>query len=153
MLMEFLSLTPAEVESPSTTHHDLQGHHAILSEHAAASSAAHSYVAYFGPIPPTHSNSSESVDDLNFNHHWNSLSAHSEIFSSHAFPAIDIQYQSWGSSFPSLLTTSSHINGAEQAPALPATLRSMRGESDAMTKVWIFCASIALRSWGLQKLG
>ncbi|RVW54536.1 E3 ubiquitin-protein ligase RFI2 [Vitis vinifera] len=83
-----------EVESPSTTHHDLQGHHAILSEHAAASSAAHSYVAYFGPIPPTHSNSSESVDDLNFNHHWNSLSAHT----------------------------------------LPATLRSMRGESDAMTR-------------------
>lgn len=123
-----------EVESPSTTHHDLQGHHAILSEHAAASSAAHSYVAYFRPIPPTHSNSSESVDDLNFNHHWNSLSAHSEIFSSHAFPAIDIQYQSWGHHSPPFSPTSSHINGAEQAPALPAALRSMRGESDAMTR-------------------
>lgn len=71
---------------------------------------------------------------MNFHHRWNSLSAHSEIFPSHAFPAIDIQYQSWGHHSPPFSPTSSHINGAEQAPALPAAVRSIRGESDAMAR-------------------
>ncbi|KAK9281712.1 hypothetical protein L1049_004616 [Liquidambar formosana] len=117
-----------EVESPSTAYHDLQGHHAIFAEHTAASSV-NSYVAYLGHIPPTSSNSSDSVDDP-INHHWNGLSGHSEIFAPHAFPAIDIQYQNWGHRSHQ---TSSHITGADQASVPPVTMRSTR-ESDALTR-------------------
>ncbi|XVF72617.1 hypothetical protein PTKIN_Ptkin12aG0135100 [Pterospermum kingtungense] len=50
-----------EVESPSTTYHEIHGHHAIFAENAAASSVAHSYVAYVGPLPPTTLRSSDSA--------------------------------------------------------------------------------------------
>uniref|UniRef100_A0A5B7AZR7 RING-type domain-containing protein n=1 Tax=Davidia involucrata TaxID=16924 RepID=A0A5B7AZR7_DAVIN len=123
-----------EVESPSTTYHDLQGHHAIFTEHTAPSSVAHSYVEYFGPIPPASSNSNESVDDPNFNHRWNGLSGHNEIFTPHAFAAIDIPYQSRGQHSPPFSVNSSHINGADQASVPPTTLRSTRGESDAVRR-------------------
>ncbi|XP_057964847.1 E3 ubiquitin-protein ligase RFI2 [Malania oleifera] len=119
-----------EVESPSTTYRDLQGQHPIFTEHAAASSVAHSYVAYFGPI-----NASENFDDSNFGHHRNGPPVHSEIFAPHAFRAIDIQYQTWGHHSPPLSPTSNHMNGTDGASVLHGSLRA---ESDAMPRPGAF---------------
>lgn len=124
-----------EVDSPSTTYHELQGHHSIFdhdlghhsifAEHPAAS--MNSYVAYFGHIPPASSNSSASVDD-SMNRHWSGLSGHSDIFPAHAFP--EIQYQNWGHQRPHQPGT--HINGVDQSSVPPATLRTR--ESDPLTR-------------------
>ncbi|EEF39254.1 E3 ubiquitin-protein ligase RFI2 [Ricinus communis] len=122
-----------EVESPSTTYHDLRGHHSVYAEHTAASSVAHSYVAYVGPIPPNPSRSNDGIDDPNFNHHWNGLSGRHEIFSTHAFPAINIQYHNWGRRSPPFSVSSSHINGVDPA-SVPMTFRSSVGESDTRTR-------------------
>ncbi|KAL5791822.1 hypothetical protein ACOSP7_000416 [Xanthoceras sorbifolium] len=119
-----------EVEPPSTTYHDLRGQHAVFTEQ---SSMGHSYVAYVGPVPPATSRSNNNVDDPHVNHHWNGLSGHNEIFTPHAFPAINIQYHNWGHHSPPFSVPSSHINGADPASVPPAALRSSHGESDAIT--------------------
>ncbi|XP_022757984.1 E3 ubiquitin-protein ligase RFI2-like [Durio zibethinus] len=123
-----------EVESPSSTYHEIYGHHAIFAEHAAASSVAHSYVAYVGAIPPTTLRSSDSVDDPNFNHHWNILSAHNEIFIPHALPTISIQYHNWGRHSPNFSVSDSHISGTDPASIPAAALRSSNVELDALTR-------------------
>ncbi|XP_021281064.1 uncharacterized protein LOC110414288 isoform X1 [Herrania umbratica] len=123
-----------EVESPSTTYHEIHGHHAIFAEHAAASSVAHSYVAYVGPLPPTTLRSSDSVDDPNFNRHWNSLSGHNEIFIPHALPTISIQYHSWGRHPPNFSVSDSHISHTDPASVPAAALRSSNGELDALSR-------------------
>ncbi|KAL6968518.1 hypothetical protein U1Q18_034322 [Sarracenia purpurea var. burkii] len=124
-----------EVESPSTTYHNIHRRNALFAEHTAASSVAHSYLAYFGPIPPSLSNSTnESVEDLNFNHRWNAISGPNEIFTAQGFPVIDIQYHSWGQHSHPFSSNSGHINSTDQASVPPATLRSTRAEYDAMTR-------------------
>ncbi|XAR61332.1 hypothetical protein NMG60_11035008 [Bertholletia excelsa] len=126
-----------EMESPSTTYHNLQRHHPIYAEHAAGSSMPHSYFAYFGPIPPTSSNTGENVEDRNFSH-WNSISGRNEIITAHAFPVIDIQYHSWSHHSHPFPTNSGHINSIDQASVPPATLRPSRAEFDAMTRFGSF---------------
>ncbi|XP_059652391.1 E3 ubiquitin-protein ligase RFI2 [Cornus florida] len=122
-----------EGEFPSTAYHDLIGQHAIFAEHTALSSATHPcpYVAYFGPIPPSSSNSGGSVSDgSTFTNHWNSPAVPSEIPTSYAFPAMDVHYHSWehhSSPFP---TTSSRIGGADQPPVPSMTQRAARANSD-----------------------
>ncbi|KAJ9171827.1 hypothetical protein P3X46_015139 [Hevea brasiliensis] len=117
-----------EVESPSTTYHDLQG------QHPAASSVAHSYVAYVGPTPPNSSRSNDSsIDDSNFNHLWNGPSGRHEIFSTQAVPAINIQYHSWGRRSPPFSISGRHINVVDPA-SVPLMFRSSYGESDTRTR-------------------
>ncbi|KAJ9187776.1 hypothetical protein P3X46_003196 [Hevea brasiliensis] len=133
-----------EVESPSTTYHDLRGHHSVYAEHTAASSVAHSYVAYVGSIPPNSSRSNDSsIDDPNFNHHWNGSSGHHEIFTAQAFPAINIQYHSWGRRSPPFSVSGSHINGVDPA-SVPLTFRSSNGESDTRTRSTSFPHPVVL---------
>ncbi|MBA0763405.1 hypothetical protein Gotri_012849 [Gossypium trilobum] len=127
-----------EVESPSTTYHEIHGHHAIFAEHAAASSVAHSYVAYVGPLPSTTLRNSDSVDDPNFNRYWNILSGHNEIFIPHAFPTIRIQYHSWGRHSPNFSISNSHIGNTDPASVPAAALRSSNGEPDASTVPRLF---------------
>ncbi|XVF80580.1 hypothetical protein PTKIN_Ptkin15bG0085200 [Pterospermum kingtungense] len=123
-----------EVESPSSTYHEIHGHHTIFAEQAAASSLAHSYVAYVGPLPPTTLRSSDSVDDPNFNRHQNSLSGHNEIFIPHAFPTISIQYHSWGWHSPNFSVSDGHISNTDPASVPAAALRSSYGELDAVSR-------------------
>lgn len=118
----------------SAAYHDLLRQHAIFAEQTAVSSATHPcpYVAYFGPVHPSSSNSSGSVSDVpNFNNHWNGPSVPSDIPTSYPFPAMDIHYQSWEHhSLPFSTTGSSRINGADQ-PSIPSvTQRLGRGNSD-----------------------
>ncbi|KAG5514226.1 hypothetical protein RHGRI_035583 [Rhododendron griersonianum] len=122
-----------EVESASTTYHNLQRHQAIFAEHTSASSVAHSYVAYLGPIPPVSSNANESVEDPNFNHRWNGITGQNEIFAAHGFPVIDVQYQSWGHhSHP--FSNSGHIDRTDRASVAPATVRPTGVEYDDLTR-------------------
>ncbi|KAF8394585.1 hypothetical protein HHK36_020799 [Tetracentron sinense] len=117
--------------------HDLLGHPAIFTEHTAAPSAARScpYVAYFGPIQPSSSNSGESVaDGPNFNHHWNGISGPSENSNSHVFPAMDLHYHSWDHHSPPFSPSSSRIGGADQTLVPSATLRPTRGDSDGIPR-------------------
>ncbi|KAB2069983.1 hypothetical protein ERO13_A08G117700v2 [Gossypium hirsutum] len=127
-----------EVESPSTTYHEIHGHHAIFAEHAAASSVAHSYVAYVGPLPSTTLRNSDSVDDPNVNRHWNILSGHNEILIPHALPTISIQYHSWGRHSPNFSISNSHIGSTDPASVPAAALRSSNGEPDASTVPRLF---------------
>ncbi|XP_050203994.1 E3 ubiquitin-protein ligase RFI2 [Mercurialis annua] len=123
-----------EVESPSTTYYDPRGHHSVYAEQTAASSVAHSYVAYVGQLPPNASRSNESIDDTNFNHHWNGLSGRHDIISTHAFPAINFQYHTtWGRGSPPFSISSTHINNVDPA-SVPLPYRSSNGEPDTRTR-------------------
>ena len=111
---------------------DLLGQHAIFAEHTAVSSATHPcpYIAYFGPIHPSSSNSSGSVSDgSNFNNHWNGPSVPSEIPTSYAFPTMHFHYHSWEHNSPPFSTNSSRI-GADQPSIPPVTQRPARANSD-----------------------
>ncbi|KAF5454102.1 hypothetical protein F2P56_023790 [Juglans regia] len=121
-----------EGDFPSSAYHDQLGQHAIFAEHTAVSSATHPcpYVAYFGPIHPSSSNSNGTVSEAsNLNNHWGP-SVPSEMPASYAFPGMDLHYHGWehhSSPFP---TTGSRIAAADQPSILPATQRSARTSSD-----------------------
>lgn len=118
-----------EGELSSNAYHDPMGHHAFFAEHTATPSSGHScpYVAYF--LQPSSSNSSESIaDGPSFGHHWSGLSGPSEISTSHAFAAVDLHYHSWDPHPPSF------ASGTDQASAPPATVRSVRGDSDGIPR-------------------
>ncbi|XAR52639.1 hypothetical protein NMG60_11020806 [Bertholletia excelsa] len=122
-----------EGELPSTAYHDFLGHHAVFAEHTAVSSATHPcpYIAYFGPVHPSSSNSSGSISDgSNFNNHWNGPSVASEMPSSYAFPAMDIHYHSWDHHSSPFPTSSSRIGGADQSSIAPVSQRGPRPNSD-----------------------
>ncbi|KAK2976904.1 hypothetical protein RJ640_024738 [Escallonia rubra] len=113
--------------------HDLLGQHAIFAEHTAVSSATHPcpYIAYFGPIHPSSSNTNGSVPDVSsFNSHWNIQPTPSEMPTSYAFPTTDVHYHSWehhSSAFP---TTSSRMGGADQPSISSMTQRAARANAD-----------------------
>ncbi|PON34483.1 43kDa postsynaptic protein [Parasponia andersonii] len=120
-------------EFSSTAYHDLLGQHAIFAEHTAAvSSATHPcpYIAYFGPVHPSSSNSSGSVSDgSSFNNHWNGTSVPSELPTSYAFPTMDLHYHNWEHHSPPF-STGSRIGGADQPSVPPVSQRPARGSSD-----------------------
>ncbi|TXG65150.1 hypothetical protein EZV62_006425 [Acer yangbiense] len=122
-----------EGEFSSTAYHDLLGQHAIFAEHTAVSSATHPcpYIAYFGPIHPSSSNSGGSVSDSsNFNNPWNGPSVHSEMPASYTFPAMDLHYHSWEQHSSPFSTSSSRMGSGEQSSIPPVTQRSGRTSSD-----------------------
>ncbi|KAK3029977.1 hypothetical protein RJ639_038076 [Escallonia herrerae] len=122
-----------EGEFSSAAYHDLLGQHAIFAEHTALSSATHPcpYIAYFGPIHPSSSNTNGSVPDVSsFNSHWNIQPTPSEMPTSYAFPTTDVHYHSWehhSSAFP---TTSSRMGGADQPSISSMTQRAARANAD-----------------------
>ncbi|KAH7574674.1 hypothetical protein JRO89_XS03G0329400 [Xanthoceras sorbifolium] len=121
-----------EGEFSSTAYHDLLGQHAIFAEHTAVSSATHPcpYIAYFGPIHPSSSNSGGSVSDSsNFNNLWNGPSVHSEMPTSYTFP-MDLHYHSWEQHSSPFSTSSSRMGNGEQSSIPPVTQRSGRTTSD-----------------------
>ncbi|OAY44033.1 E3 ubiquitin-protein ligase RFI2 [Manihot esculenta] len=128
-----LPLSFEEGEFSSNAYHELLGQHPIFAEHTAAvSSATHPcpYIAYFGPIHPSSSNSSGSVSDSsNFNNHWNGPSVPSEIPSSYAFPAMDLHYHGWEHHSPPFSTASSRIGNPDQS-SIPPVQRPARTSSD-----------------------
>ncbi|KAH9755246.1 RING-type domain-containing protein [Citrus sinensis] len=122
-----------EGELSSNAYHDLLGQHAIFAEHTAVSSATHPcpYIAYFGPIHPSSSNTSGSVsDNSNFNNPWNGPSIHSEMPTSYTFPAMDLHYHGWDQHSSSFSTSSNRIASGDQTSIPHVTQRSSRTSSD-----------------------
>lgn len=122
-----------EGELSSNAYHDLLGQHAIFAEHTAVSSATHPcpYIAYFGPIHPSSSNTGGSVsDNSNFNNPWNGPSIHSEMPTSYTFPAMDLHYHSWDQHSSSFPTSSNRIASSDQTSIPHVTQRSSRTSSD-----------------------
>lgn len=122
--------------------HDFLGHHSLFAEPTPASSAAHScpYMPYFQPLQPSSSSSSsaESVTDGHTFHRWGGLSGPSDIMPSHAFPAVDLHYNSWDHHSLSFAPASSRMNAADQAPVSSAIPRSTRADSDGVPRAGAF---------------
>lgn len=109
------------------------GQHAILSEHAAVSSATHPcpYIAYVGPIHPSSSNSSGNVSDSSsFSTHWSGPPSATEMRSSYAFPTMDIHYHSWEHHFPPFSTSNGRVGPVDQPSVPPVLQRSARATLD-----------------------
>lgn len=119
---------------PFVADHDLREHHSMFAEQIAASSVPHSYVAYFRPIPPVSPRSINIIDDPNLTNPWNGLRGPNETLNHHIFPAISIQYQSWAPHSSPFSPSSSHVNNANPASNQSATVRSTRGESNAVVR-------------------
>ncbi|XP_039043606.1 E3 ubiquitin-protein ligase RFI2-like isoform X2 [Hibiscus syriacus] len=111
--------------------HEIYGHHTIFAEHAASSSVACSYV---GSLSSSTTRNSDSVDDPNFNLHWNTLTGHNEIFILYALPTIRIQHHSWGLHSPNFPVSNSHISNTDPTSLPAAALRSSNAELDAATR-------------------
>ncbi|CAL5208615.1 unnamed protein product [Lathyrus oleraceus] len=121
-----------EGDFPSTAYPDIIGQHAVFAEHTAVSSASHPcpYVAYFGPVHPSSSNSGGAVSEPpNFNH-WNGSSMPGEMPSSYAFPAVDLHYHNWEHHTPPFSTASSRLVASDQPSVSPASQRPVRAGSD-----------------------
>lgn len=116
-------------EFSSTAYHELLGQHAIFAEQTAVSSASHPcpYIAYFGPVHPSSSNSNGSVSEAppSFNGHWNGASVPSDLQGSYPFPAMDMHYHNWEHHSPPFSTTSTRM-GNDQ----PSSQRPTRATSD-----------------------
>ncbi|KAK7392033.1 hypothetical protein VNO78_20459 [Psophocarpus tetragonolobus] len=121
-----------EGEFSSSAYHDVMGQHAIFAEHTAVSSASHPcpYIAYFGPIHPSSSNSGGNVSEASNFNHWNGSSVPSDMPTSYTFPAVDLHYHSWEHHSPPFSTASSRLVAADQPSVSPASQRPARGGSD-----------------------
>ncbi|KAL2993987.1 hypothetical protein AAZX31_10G142400 [Glycine max] len=121
-----------EGEFSSSAYHDVLGQHAIFAEHTAVSSASHPcpYIAYFGPIHPSSSNSGGTVSEASNFNHWNGSSVPSDMPTSYTFPAVDLHYRSWEHHSPPFSTASSRLVAADQPSVSPGSQRPARGGSD-----------------------
>ncbi|KAK6911593.1 Zinc finger, RING-type [Dillenia turbinata] len=119
-----------EGDLSSTAYHDLLGQHAFFAEHSAVSSTHPCpYIAYFGPIHPSSSNSNGSVSESsNFNNHWNGPSVPSEMSNSYVFPTMDLHYHSWEHSSP--FSNVATRMGGDQPSVSSVNQRSVRANSD-----------------------
>ncbi|KAF7817924.1 E3 ubiquitin-protein ligase RFI2-like isoform X1 [Senna tora] len=122
-----------EGEFSPSAYHDILGQHAIFAEHSAVSSASHPcpYIAYFGPIHPSSSNSGGTVSEAsNFTNHWSGPSIPSEMPTSYTFPAMDVHYRSWEHHSSPFSTASSRVGAADQPSVSVVSPRPARGGSD-----------------------
>ncbi|KAL9233317.1 hypothetical protein vseg_008335 [Gypsophila vaccaria] len=122
-----------EGEFPSTVYQDLLGQHAVFAEHTAVSSSAHQcpYVAYYGPLHSSSSNSVTSVSDgLNFSNRWSSPSGPNELQTSYAFAAMEPHLQGWEHHSMTFSATGSRSGVSDQSSAPPVNQRSSRANAD-----------------------
>ncbi|WCJ43099.1 RING/U-box superfamily protein [Euphorbia peplus] len=125
-----------EGEFSSNAYHDPVGQHAMFAERTTAvTSTSHPcpYIAYFGPVHPSSSNSSASVSEgPNYNNHWNSPSVPNEIPSSYPFPAMGLPYHGWEHHSPHFSSTSSRMSSADQSSVAPVSQRPSRSSSELL---------------------
>lgn len=113
--------------------HDFLGQQAVFAEHTAVSSSTHQcpYVAYYGPVHSSSSNSVGSVSDgSNFSNRWGGPSGPSEIPSSYTFAAMDPHYHGWEHHSVSFSANGNRLGGSDQPPVPYLTPRSSRVNSD-----------------------
>ncbi|KAL2345662.1 hypothetical protein Fmac_006947 [Flemingia macrophylla] len=121
-----------EGDFSSTAYHDILGQHAIFAEHTAVSSGSHPcpYIAYFGPIHPSTSNSGGSVSEASNFNHWNGPPVPGDVPTSYTFPAVDLHYHSWEHNSSHLSSASSRLGTADQTSVSPGSQRPPRGGSE-----------------------
>ncbi|MED6120163.1 hypothetical protein PIB30_018370 [Stylosanthes scabra] len=121
-----------EGEFSSTAYPDILGQHAIFAEHTAVSSGSHPcpYIAYFGPIHPSSSNSGRTGSEAPNFSHWSSPPILSDMPTSYAFPTMDLHYQSWEHHSPHFSSVSSRLGAADQSSVSPGSQRAARGSSE-----------------------
>ncbi|KAK7284383.1 hypothetical protein RJT34_19128 [Clitoria ternatea] len=122
-----------EGEFSSTAYHDIVGQQAIFAEHTPVSSASHPcpYIAYFGPVHPSTSNSGGSVSEASNYNHWNGPPpVPSDMPTSYTFPAMDLHYHGWEHHPSHFSSASGRLGTADQNSASPGSQRSARGGSE-----------------------
>ncbi|KAK9735469.1 hypothetical protein RND81_04G207400 [Saponaria officinalis] len=122
-----------EGEVPSTVYQDLLGQHAVFAEHTAVSSSTHQcpYIAYYGPLHSSSSNSVTSVSDgLNFSNRWSSPSGSNELQTSYAFAAMEPHLQGWEHHSMTFSAPGSRSGVSDQSSAPPVSQRSSRTNAD-----------------------
>ncbi|KAL1350680.1 hypothetical protein HN51_014699 [Arachis hypogaea] len=121
-----------EGEFSSTAYHDILGQHAIFAEHTAVSSGSHPcpYIAYFGPLHPSPSNSGRTGSETSNFSHWSNPPIPSDMPTSYAFPAMDLHYHSWEHHSPHFSSASSHLGTADHPAVSPGSQRPARGSSE-----------------------
>jgi len=137
------------------TDHDLLGQQAVFAEHTAVPSSAHPcpYVAYYGPIHSSSSNTIENVsDNSNFSNHWAGPSGSSEIPGSYAFAAMDPHYHSWEHHSLPVSATGGRIGGSDQPSGPSMTQRSSRSHPDIPRPGSFVHPFIASQRYGLRAI-
>ncbi|KAG5084320.1 hypothetical protein AAZX31_19G218700 [Glycine max] len=121
-----------EGDFSSTAYHDVLGQHAIFAEHTAVSSASHPcpYIAYFGPIHPSTSNSGGTVSEASNFNHWNGPPVPGDMPTSYTFPAVDLHYHSWEHNSSHFSSANSRLGTAEQTSVSPGSQRPARVGSE-----------------------
>ncbi|KAH9626238.1 hypothetical protein KSS87_018030 [Heliosperma pusillum] len=121
-----------EGDIPSTAYQDLLGQHAVFAEHSAVSSSAHQcpYVAYYGPVHSSSSNSAVSAEGLNFSNQWGCPPGPSEVQSSYTYPAVETQYHGWEQHSMPFSAISSRLGASDQPFASSVRQRSSRANAD-----------------------
>ncbi|XP_021839483.2 E3 ubiquitin-protein ligase IPI1 isoform X2 [Spinacia oleracea] len=122
-----------EGEFPSTAYHDFLGQQAVFAEHTAVSSSTHQcpYVAYYGPIHSSSSNSVGSVSDgSNYSNRWGGPSGPNEMPNSYAFTGMDPHYHGWEQHSLSFSASGTRLGASDQPSAPSLTPRSSRVNSD-----------------------
>ncbi|KAL1341503.1 E3 ubiquitin-protein ligase IPI1 [Arachis hypogaea] len=122
-------------EFSSSAYHDiLEGQHAVYAEHhnTVVNSVNHPcpYVAYFGAIHPSSSNSGGNVSEISTFSHWNGSSVHSDMPTSYTYPTLDLHYHSWEQHSPPFSTYSSRLVAGDRRSISPRTQRPSRGGSE-----------------------
>ncbi|RDX75040.1 E3 ubiquitin-protein ligase RFI2 [Mucuna pruriens] len=112
--------------------HDILGQPAIFAEHTAVSSASHAcpYIAYFGPIHPSTSNSGGTVSEASNFNHWNGPPVPGDMPTSYTFPAVDLHYHSWEHNSSHFSSASSRLGTTDQTSVSPSSQRPARGGSE-----------------------
>ncbi|KAL5155969.1 hypothetical protein HKD37_19G054932 [Glycine soja] len=121
-----------DFSSTAYADHDVLGQHAIFAEHTAVSSASHPcpYIAYFGPIHPSTSNSGGTVSEASNFNHWNGPPVPGDMPTSYTFPAVDLHYHSWEHNSSHFSSANSRLGTAEQASVSPGSQRPARVGSE-----------------------
>ncbi|MED6131421.1 hypothetical protein PIB30_009901 [Stylosanthes scabra] len=124
-----------EGEFSPSAYHDIigGGQHAIFPEHnATLSSDNHHcpYIAYFGAIHPSSSNSGGNVSETSSFNHWNGSSVHSDLPTSYTYPTVDLHYHSWEQHSPPFSTHNSRLVASDHRSISPRTQRPSRGGSE-----------------------
>ncbi|XP_027350153.1 E3 ubiquitin-protein ligase RFI2-like isoform X2 [Abrus precatorius] len=121
-----------EGEFSSTAYHDVLGQHALFAEHTAVSSASHPcpYIAYFGPIHPSTSNTSGAVSEASTFNHWHGPPVPSDMPTSYTFPAVDLHYHGWEHHSSPFSSASTRLGAGDQTSVSPGSQRPARGGSE-----------------------
>ncbi|XP_057550767.1 E3 ubiquitin-protein ligase IPI1-like isoform X2 [Amaranthus tricolor] len=138
-----------EGDFSSVPYHDFLVQPAVFAEHTAVSSSTHQcpYMAYYGPVHSSSSNSVGSVSDgSNFSNRWGAPSGPSEMPTSYTFGATDPHHHGWEHHNLRFLANGSRLSASDQPSTPSLTTRSSRVNSDVQRSGLFVHPSVASHS-------